>query len=132
MSRWHLDLAQLEIDLKTSAVEMAWLQDFLGDEWVGDGFNAPKVHDLLNFARQISEIGSALNCSTGAFERTNIELKAADRATGRSTVDGDHGTARSCAQGTSSIKGLLQTTTSKERKSHRRQKRAACRKVPAS
>ena len=72
---------------------MAWLQDFLGDEWVGDGFNAPKVNDLLNFARQISEIGSALNGSTGAFERTNIELKAADRATGRSTADGDHGTA---------------------------------------
>ena len=93
--RWILetDLSRLESDLKASAVEMTWMQDLLGDEWEGDGFNAPKVHDFFNFARTISEIGAALNGSTGAFEMTNKALKAADRATGRSTADGDHGTA---------------------------------------
>ena len=45
--------------------------DLLGDEWEGDGFNAPKIYDLYNIGRDISEIGSALNGSTGAFEMTN-------------------------------------------------------------
>ena len=56
----------------------------------GDGFNIPKVHDFLNYARVIREIGWPLNACTSFFERMNKNLKQADRLTRRDDLHGQH------------------------------------------
>jgi hypothetical protein len=56
----------------------------------GDGFNIPKVHDFLNFARSIRQLGWARNGCTSFFERTNKALKEADRRVRRDDLRGEH------------------------------------------
>ena len=82
--RWLVDFDQLEEDLRASACEMSWFQNYLGGDWLGShGFNTPKTHDFMNLARLQREVGSAFSGSTSIFEMTNKALKAADRATMR-------------------------------------------------